>query len=237
MLKWLENYWYHYKWHTLIVLFFTVFISIMGVQMCSREEHDIHIIYAGPTIISEEKRAHIVDAFQQIMPEDYDGDGVKKVDFMDLILMNSDELTEAYKNGVSQYFLNEATVEQAQETMSVQAMAGDYVIFLIDADWYSALHKAGAFQPFEQLSSFGIELPENARKYDDCAYYLNSLDFGKFFTCFDGFPDDTLFCIRRMSTATITTERNEEIKTMYDRHLDYYNAVVRFKLPEGWGES
>ena len=237
MRKWLENYWYHYKWHTLIVLFFAVSLTIMGIQMCSRDEHDIHIIYAGPNIISEEKHGKIEEAFSQLMPRDYDEDGVKSIDFMDLILMDSEEMKKAYDNNVSQYFLNEATVEQAKETLSVQAMAGDYVIFLIDKDWYADLHKAGAFQPFEQLTSLGITLPEGARKYDECAYYLNSLDFAKFFNCFDDFPADTLFCIRRMSTTTVTTKRNEEIKLMYDRHLDYYNSVVGFKLPEGWVEQ
>ena len=54
MLKWLENYWYHYKWHTLIVAFFVIMLTVMGVQMCSREDNDIYIIYAGPELISDE---------------------------------------------------------------------------------------------------------------------------------------------------------------------------------------
>lgn len=236
MKKWLENYWYHYKWHTLIVAFFVVMLTVMGVQMCSREDNDIYIIYAGPTILSDAKRLEVADAFQQIMPKDYDGDGKKSVDFMDLILMDHDQLKQAYKDGANQYFLNETTVEQAKETLSVQAMAGDYVIFLIDKAWYSDLHNAMAFVPFTELEELGFTLSANARKYDDCSYYLNSLDFAKFFNCFDGFPDDTLVCVRRMTTAA-SIKGQKKTKAAYDRHMDYYQALISFKLPEGWGEG
>ena len=151
---------------------------------------------------------------------------------MDLILMDHDELKKAYDDGANQYFLNEGTVEQAKETLSVQAMAGDYVIFLIDKDWYADLHKAKAFVPFSELSELGITLPENAKKYDDCSYYLNSLDFSKFFSCIDELPDDTLLCIRRMSTATSAIKGNDEVKELYDRHMNYYETIINFKLSE-----
>ena len=29
VLKWLDNYWYHYKWHTIVVAFF-IFVGIVG---------------------------------------------------------------------------------------------------------------------------------------------------------------------------------------------------------------
>ena len=235
-MKWLENYWYHYKWHTLIVAFFVVMLTVMGVQMCSRDDNDIYIIYAGPKILSDSERNEITDAFQQIMSKDYDGDGKKSVDFMDLILMNHDQLKQAYADGANQYFLNEGTVEQAQETLSVQAMAGDYVIFLIDKEWYTNLHNASAFVPFTELEALGITSPEGAKKYDDCSYYLNSLDFSKFFSCVDKLPDDTLFCVRRMSTAA-SIKGQESTNRAYDRHMDYYKSILAFKLPEGWEEG
>ena len=233
MLKWLENYWYHYKWHTLIVAFFVIMLTVMGVQMCSREDNDIYIIYAGPELISDERRGQIADAFQQMMAEDYDGDGKKSVDFMDLILMNHEELKQAYADGANQYFLNEGTVEQAKETLSVQAMAGDYVIFLIGKEWYKDLHNASAFVPFTELEELGFDLPEGGKRYDDCSYYLNSLDFAKFFSCFDGFPDDTLVCVRRMTTAA-SIKGQKKTEKHYNRHIEYYEDVLNFVLPEGW---
>ena len=205
----------------------------MGVQMCSREDNDIYIIYAGPELISDERRLQISDAFQQMMAEDYDGDGKKSVDFMDLIMMNHEELKQAYADGANQYFLNEGTVEQAKETLSVQAMAGDYVIFLIGKEWYKDLHNASAFVPFTELEELGFDLPEGGKRYDDCSYYLNSLDFAKFFSCFDGFPDDTLVCVRRMTTAA-SIKGQKKTEKHYNRHIEYYEDILNFVLPEGW---
>lgn len=233
MLKWLENYWYHYKWHTLIVAFFVIMLTVMGVQMCSRERDDIYIIYAGPEIISDDRRGQISDAFQQMLEVDYDGNGKKTVDFMDLILMNHDELKQAYADGANQYFLNEGTVEQAKETLSVQAMAGDYVIFLIGKEWYKSLHNASAFVTFTELEEMGMKLPSGAKKYDDCSYYLNSLDFSEFFSCFEGFPDDTLVCVRRMTTAA-SIKGKKKTEKHYNNHIEYYEDILNFVLPEGW---
>ena len=150
--------------------------------------------------------------------------------------MNAEQLEQAYKNDVSQYFLNENTVEQALDTLSVQALAGDYVIFLIDAEWYSDLHNARAFVPFNELEGLGFTLPEGAVKYDDCSYFLKSMDFAKFFTCFDSFPDTTLVCVRRMTTAA-NIKGQKKTKAAYDRHMDYYQTLITFALPEGWGEN
>ena len=233
MKKWLENYWYHYKWHTLIVLFFVVVITIMVVQASSREDNDIYIIYAGPELISDAKREEIKEDFAQRMTEDYDGDGVKSVDFMDIILMNGEELKQAYADGANQYFLNEGTVEQNKETLSVQAMAGDYVIFLIDPEWYTDLHKASAFVTFDELAELGFPSAEGAKRYDDCAYYLNTMNFAKFFTCFESFPTDTLVCVRRLTTASVL-KGDKKSRAMYERHMDYYTDLLSFKLPEGY---
>ena len=79
----------------------------------------------------------------------------------------------------------------------------------------------------------GFSTSVGARKYDDCSYYLNSLDFARFFTCFEGFPDDTLVCVRRMTTAA-SIKGQKKTQVAYDRHMDYYEALVGFKLPEGW---
>ena len=44
---WLDNFWYHYKWHSLIALFLVFAITVCTLQMCDKESYDIHILYAG----------------------------------------------------------------------------------------------------------------------------------------------------------------------------------------------
>ena len=46
-LRWLENFWYHYKWHSLIAAFLIFTVTVCTVQMCRKESYDMHILYAG----------------------------------------------------------------------------------------------------------------------------------------------------------------------------------------------
>ena len=48
MKKKLENFWYHYKIQTLIILAFAVIITVCIVQMAGRTDYDLYAMYAGP---------------------------------------------------------------------------------------------------------------------------------------------------------------------------------------------
>ena len=48
MKKKLENFWYHYKIQTLIILAFAVIITVSAVQMAGRTDYDLYAMYAGP---------------------------------------------------------------------------------------------------------------------------------------------------------------------------------------------
>ena len=43
----LDNFWYHYKWHSIAALFAVLVIIIIAVQISSKPSYDIHIMYAG----------------------------------------------------------------------------------------------------------------------------------------------------------------------------------------------
>ena len=42
MKKWLENYWYHYKWATIISAFFITVAVICIVQIASKKNYNIY---------------------------------------------------------------------------------------------------------------------------------------------------------------------------------------------------
>ena len=64
----IENYWYHYKWPTVIVLFFAIVILVCTLQMCGRESTDITIVYAGSYAMEAEEAADIKSVLNYIMP-------------------------------------------------------------------------------------------------------------------------------------------------------------------------
>ena len=46
--RWLDNFWYHNKWKTIIVSFLLLTLIVCAVQFAGREDADIYILYAGP---------------------------------------------------------------------------------------------------------------------------------------------------------------------------------------------
>lgn len=218
----IKNFWYYYKWHTLIVLFFVVVITIMAVQHLGREKYDIRILYGGPAIISEQTSDEITSAFQSILNEDHNGDGKKTVELYDLIIMNADELKKAYEKGVSPYFLNENTVQDSKDLMNFHAGVSEYLIYMVDSEYYQGLHDNSAFVA---LDLFGVK---GGERYDDCAIYLHSLEFTKLYSVFDVFPEDTLICVKRVPLNNGKSKSEKKQK----QHMEFYKSLVSFKLPE-----
>ena len=83
----LENYWYHYKWHTLFGIFMLIIFSVCITQCAGKTEPDAMVLYAGrlKNMItpSEDYRE---PSFESIMREDYNGDGEKIAEVFQLII-------------------------------------------------------------------------------------------------------------------------------------------------------
>ena len=73
-LTWLDNYWYHYKWVTLVTVFFLAVFLICGIQMCTAEHDDLKVIYAGETQLSAEQQIEIENVLTEYLPEEFGKD-------------------------------------------------------------------------------------------------------------------------------------------------------------------
>ena len=66
----LENFWYHYKWHTIVSLFFAFTLIFCLVQCVKREEPDLLLVAAGDVAFTDTNaRDAFVSAFNTVSPE------------------------------------------------------------------------------------------------------------------------------------------------------------------------
>ncbi len=72
--KWWENYWYHYKWHTLGGLFVIFLISITIFDMTSNVKSDIDIALVSPKYLDVQTLNSMEEELEKISG-DYNGDG------------------------------------------------------------------------------------------------------------------------------------------------------------------
>ncbi len=79
--KW-QNYWYHFKWHTIGGIALIIVLAVMIVQCASRESYDfITIVYTRSAI--ESGRMEKIEEYIEQYSEDIDGDGKVSVQVVD----------------------------------------------------------------------------------------------------------------------------------------------------------
>ncbi len=221
----LKNFLYYYKWHILIVAFFVTVISIMAVQMATRDEYDIRVLYAGPEILTDAERAEFTDALIQL-GQDYDGNGEKKAELFDLIIMDDKQLADAYDAGYNPYYLNATTVKNNRETLTFHAMANEYTLLFLAEEEYALLRNHNMLVPLKNLG-YEEELPYCAA--DEYAVKLSDMPISKFFKVFGDMPDDTVICIKRISESK---DGKSKADKQQSDHIELFKTMVEFKLPE-----
>ena len=66
--KW-ENFWYHYKWHTIVSLFLVFVLLFLGLQTCQKQEYGYFMMYAGPKSLSTAETVKMADYLEKVAEE------------------------------------------------------------------------------------------------------------------------------------------------------------------------
>ncbi|MBQ0010160.1 MAG: hypothetical protein KBS76_03550 [Ruminococcus sp.] len=209
MKKWLENYWYHYKWPTVIVAFF-LFVAVIGVvQMAGRTNNDALFMYVGDDVISDTQYHEITKALKKITP-DNSGNGEVEINFSRTVFYpEPSDTIENQANAASSEFLS---------TMLVQS----FYIYLMRADVYEKYKEA-----FIPLAEVVPELPAASPEffYDDCAVYLNQTDLAKKNEVFGIFNSAVVLALKTAPYSSSKKVARSE-KAAFSQHLSVFRAIL-----------
>lgn len=223
--KWLENYWYHYKWTTIITAFFVFVLGIGIFQMCTREDYDIDILYTGPAMLSTEEKRDLASAFASVMPSDYNDDGEKTVMINDITILSDEQIAEKEaeaKAESDQLYYDYSSREDAISRVGTLLTTGETVICLMDQYMYDKYKSDGAFVALEELLD---SKPEYA--IDDYSVYLMDTPFGQYFSACMALPSDTILCVRRSSVFFTGKKSAEE---QYQLSIETFKNLFTFSV-------
>jgi hypothetical protein len=221
----LSNFWYYYKWHTAVVLFIVFIVMICGLQMCSRVNTDVYIMYAGSARISRGSENGDIPAYNRLIDiiasraEDYDKDGEVAVSMPTLTFLSPEEIEEAESELGSE--VNYPLLEEDRESFEYYVYfgtSGDYYLCLISPyvfDTYSEKFSEAtgggslfaSVEPYLDADYEGYELyGASAVKLSSTALYQNSATLRSIL------PADTLVALRVNSalSGALNVERNNE---------------------------
>lgn len=228
--KWLDNFWYHYKWHTLIAIFLIVVAAVGITQMTSRGTADVGVIYAGPRLLSLAEQRAVQSAVRQVM-EDYNQDGKSVVEFVSLMLMSDEQIQAAYEKAAESgedYFVNAQFMRDELKKFDNLIMAGDSLLCFLDPFLYKRVLDSGGFMPLTEIFD---ELPEGA--IDECGILLSDTKFGQYFAGVNTLPADTVLCIRRIPTFSFI-QGKKRAEAYHRDHIKLLRAIMAFEFPQGY---
>lgn len=225
-LKWLDNYWYHYKWPTIVVAFF-LFVGIVCFAQCAtREQGDVTVAYAGGYTMTAEEHAKIVDVFNAISPNTSDGKEQMSVLFSTYSIYTEDELKKTYtdedgKLDVYSYNNAKQVSKDHLSTFGTYVMTGESAVWLVSEYVYEVQNLKRIAVPLSELYE---TVPTGA--YDDYAICLSDTALYQYYDVLKILPEDTLVV---MPHSYVWGESADQ--EAYAEFVSMYRAIVEFQKP------
>lgn len=215
-LRWLDNYWYHYKWHTIIVAFFALILTVTLVQCASVEETDVTVAFGGNVILNDAEYNGLKTILGDVCPSDVDGNGEKAVAFKNVSIFNEEQLKEQftyYYEELGEYRLDQdgmnlykSTNTENHKNMQTYVMTGDCAVwFVSEYVYYEMFYDKVENQEKVQIVA--------TQKLSETALYRN-------FDAVKILPEDTLVVLVRPNFGTYAKDAR------FAEAEAYYNAVV-----------
>lgn len=230
-MKKLENFFYHYKWHTIIGVFVVFALTFCILQTCKKTAYDAYIMYAGGknlrTVEEGETESTFVILYKTMgfYVGDYDGDGERNASLSDIYLPSPEEIDKLEDEGNVPYSL----LEDNDELFRNNLLSGNYYVCLISKHLLDEWTTDDS-NPFVPIAPY---LPEGAvisdgesdgyRLASDYGVYLSSTPVGDE-PGFKYLPDDTVICIRKYSKAASPGRRG---KIIYENSEKLLRALLK----------
>ncbi len=210
MKKKLENYWYHYKWHTIIAAFFVLVAVICIVQIAKRESYDIYIRYVGNAEIINTQYNDMLNAFEKI-DADINGDGETFVNFARVGYINDKD--NANIDGVN------VVARETLSTMLVQP----YYIYIMDMGAYEQYKDAGVFISLSQMFEGKYDSIAN----DEYSVFFKDTQFCKTAPGMEWVSDDMVMVLKIVPNDSVFTGKQAAAeRESFDAHAEFFKTLV-----------
>lgn len=208
MKKWLENYWYHYKWHTIFGIAGVILVTVLIFQLAAKVNYDALFMYVGDDNISSTEYTEIVKALERNCTDTTENGKIEVNFSRTAYISDTSSASDAQINASGSDFLS---------TMINQP----YYIYFIRKDAYKKYKDA--FVPLSDI--FGDEIPESA--YDDRAILLSETDFYKNNSVFACMNDDVVIALKEKPYvfSVFSGQKKSEEKS-FAAHLSVFRNLV-----------
>ena len=220
----LENFWYHYKWHSIAAIFVCVALFVVVFQLATVTKYDLNVMYAGGYRFSRTSENGEIPKYNTALEslaritEDYDDSGEIAIDLQDHYVLTAEEISALKAEGKGNS-INESLIATDYKDLNLNIIAGDYhVVFISEALFadYDKQYEGGLFADLTPYLENGSEYSfalGNTR-----GIYLSSLPFSRLPVIAE-LPEDTVVCLR---------VRNGQNTEQFERAEDAIRRILAF---------
>ena len=225
-LKWLDNYWYHYKVPTIIVLFISIVLLVCTLQMCATDDkQDITVLYSGPFLMMGSEHENVRNVLNYVMPEDFNGDGRKYTELITYQVASEQQIkdmeAETDENGNPKYSINRQYYTNEYSNYSNMLITGEFALCFLDPWLYEGLANSDRLKTLTDI--FG-EIPDGA--VGDFGVRLGDTAMYQYYDVLKILPEDTVICLLKPYVFGETSKED-----IYARSVSMFKAVVEFEAP------
>lgn len=212
--KWIDNFWYHYKWHTIVGGFFLLMLTLLLVQCIGREQKDFQILYTGPIDVYSVKGDSVESAFSDVKGEEV------AVHF--LWLYTEEQLKE-----VSSTPATAAAMASNRESFYTWTQTGENIVYLLDPTWYGYLKENGMLAPLADTLGY---TPDGA--IDEYGIRFHDTAFAKHYSAvMKDLPADTVLCMRAEPLHSFSLGK-KKAQQRYEEHKKFFCDLVKYGQSE-----
>ena len=187
----IENYWYHYKWHTIIIVFFIITGLVCLVQCSTKEQPDDKaLLYVNQNLLDNAAN-DLSDKLSGYI-EDYNGNGEV------LYRVNNVSYNNNNLAGVNY------SVTNSEKLLSALATA-EYVLYIVDEHGYDYLSD-NSTEVFESYD-FCPDKNGTAWNWKGSGLQQSLAD--------SGLPENLYFCIRKVDGTMV--EKNKNVNDLKEK--------------------
>jgi hypothetical protein len=215
LLKWLDNFWYHYKWHTLIIGFFLLTLIVCLSQCTRRENKDVGVTIACNLTLTESESKALETALGEAVGEDYDKNGLKQATALLYSIFNEEQLKAIYTEvdpvtgetsfDNSGYQVAKQHNAERIENLQTYIMTGDCAVWFVS--------------PYVYETMMRDKLPVVK------TVQLGQTDFYRYYDALKVLPEDTVMVLIRPVMGYMAKDEN------YRKAEAFVNAIESFKMP------
>ena len=216
--KWLDNYWYHYKWVTIVVAFFLVVFIVCTVQTCTKKNGDVLLTYAGPASLDIDDKVVIENAAEKVLAKYSEKQSDITVSVASYYVLSRDQIQNIEKQTDSEgyaLYVDKSFVSNEKDSFESQLKTGSGSVILLEKWIYDSFFDSeGATERLVPLSEVFGTTPEGA--IDDYGVRLGDTRFYKDNPQLSFLSPDTVICLH----SKIIGQKK------YDQQVEAFKALV-----------